>query len=130
VLLAVLAGGILLWAIKGHQTSPWAIAVAIVNNDAPVTTGSGNDQKTVAAGRLLAANLSEPSPSTTTPLSWQLMDADDAAAGLQDGSFYGVLTIPQNLRLSRPRRAPTLNRPKLQLVTDESAMRPSRPSRS
>ena len=52
VLLAALAGGVLLWTIKGHQTSPSAIPVAIVNNDQPVTTGSGSDQKTVAAGRL------------------------------------------------------------------------------
>ena len=95
VLLAALAGGVLLWTIKGHQTSPSAIPVAIVNNDQPVTTGSGSDQKTVAAGRLLAANLSEPTPQNTTPLSWQLLDAEDAADGLQDGSYYGVLTIPQ-----------------------------------
>jgi putative membrane protein len=122
VLLAVLAGGMLLWAIKGHQTSPSAIPVAIVNNDAPVTTGSGNDQKTVAAGRLLAANLSEPSPSTTTPLSWQLMDADDAAAGLQDGSFYGVLTIPQDFSAAITSTSGTTpQQAKLQLVTDDSA---------
>jgi putative membrane protein len=122
VLLAVLTGGMLLWAIKGHQTSPSAIPVAIVNNDAPVTTGSGNDQKTVAAGRLLAANLSEPSPSTTTPLSWQLMDADDAAAGLQDGSFYGVLTIPQDFSAAITSTSGTTpQQAKLQLVTDDSA---------
>src|SRR5436190_24054615 len=83
VLLAALAGGVLLWTIKGHQTSPSAIPVAIVNNDQPVTTGSGSDRKTVAAGRLLAANLSEPTPQNTTPLSWQLLDAEDAADGLQ-----------------------------------------------
>src|SRR3954454_12649612 len=86
VLLAALAGGALLWAVKGHQTSPSAVPVAIVNNDQPVTTGSGRDQKTIAAGRLLAATLNQPSPENTTPLSWELMDADDAAARLQDGS--------------------------------------------
>jgi putative membrane protein len=95
VLLAALAGGVLLWTVKGHRTSDPAVPVAIVNLDAPVTTGSGSDQKTVAAGRLLAANLSQPSPAAQTPLSWQLLDQDDAKAGLDDGKFYGVLTIPE-----------------------------------
>ena len=122
VLLAALAGGVLLWTIKGHQTSPSAIPVAIVNNDQPVTTGSGSDQKTVAAGRLLAANLSEPTPQNTTPLSWQLLDAEDAADGLQDGSYYGVLTIPQGFSAaitSTSRTNP--QQAKLQLVTNDSA---------
>ena len=122
VLLAALSGFALLWAIKGHQSSPSAVPVAIVNNDAPVTTGSGSDQKTVAAGRLLAANLSQPTPQTTTPLSWQLMDADDAAAGLQDGSFYGVLTIPQNFSAAITSTSGTSPvQAKLQLVTNDSA---------
>src|SRR6476661_5455472 len=122
VLLAALAGGVLLWTIKGHQTSPSAIPVAIVNNDQPVTTGSGSDQKTVAAGRLLAANLSEPTPQNTTPLSWQLLDAEDAADGLQDGSYYGVLTIPQGFSAAITSTSGTNpQQAKLQLVTNDSA---------
>jgi putative membrane protein len=122
VLLAALAGGVLLWTIKGHQSSPSAVPVAIVNNDAPVTTGSGSDQKTVAAGRLLAANLSEPTPQTTTPLSWQLLDADDAAEGLENGSYYGVLTIPQLFSAAITSTSGTNpQQAKLQLVTNDSA---------
>ena len=122
VLLAALAGGVLLWTIKGHQTSPSAIPVAIVNNDQPVTTGSGSDQKTVAAGRLLAANLSEPTPQNTTPLSWQLLDAEDAADGLQDGSYYGVLTIPKDFSAAITSTSGTNpQQAKLQLVTNDSA---------
>jgi putative membrane protein len=122
VLLAALAGGALLWTIKGHQTSPSAVPVAIVNNDQPVTTGSGSDQKTIAAGRLLAANLNQPSPENTTPLSWELMDADDAAARLQDGSFYGVLTIPQDFSAAISSTSGTNPvQAKLQLVTNDSA---------
>jgi putative membrane protein len=122
VLLAGLAGGVLLWTIKGHQTSPSAVPVAIVNNDQPVTTGTGSDAKTVAAGRLLAANLSEPTPQNTTPLSWQLLDADDAATGLQNGSYYGVLTIPQDFSAAITSTSGTSPvQAKLQLVTDDSA---------
>ena len=122
VILAALAGGVLLWTVKGHQTSPSAVPVAIVNNDQPVTTGSGSDQKTIAAGRLLAANLSQPTPENTTPLSWQLMDADDAATRLQDGSYYGVLTIPQDFSAAITSTSGTSPlQAKLQLVTNDSA---------
>ena len=84
----------LLWACKGQGSRP-AIPVAIVNNDKPVTTGSGKDQKTIAAGRELAADLNEPTPPNTTPLSWELLDAADAAEGLRHGGYYAVLTIPE-----------------------------------
>ncbi|MET0695678.1 MAG: YhgE/Pip domain-containing protein [Propionibacteriaceae bacterium] len=96
VLLTVLATGVLLWTVKGRQASGPAAPVAIVNSDKPVTTGSGKDAKTVAAGRELAGALSQPAASDQTPLSWQLVDEADAAKGLRDGSYYGVLTIPSN----------------------------------
>lgn len=122
VLLAALTGGALLWAVKGHQSSASAVPVAIVNNDQPVTTGSGSDQKTIAAGRQLAANLNQPSPENTTPLSWELLDADDAAAHLQDGSIYGVLTIPQDFSAAITSTSGTSpQQAKLQLVTNDSA---------
>ena len=57
--------------------------MAIVNEDNPVTTGSGDDQKKVAAGRQLAASLTRPDPADATPLSWQIVDSDDAAEGLR-----------------------------------------------
>jgi putative membrane protein len=95
VLLTALAGGVVLWAVQGHQTSGPAVPLAIVNSDQPVTQGSGNDAKTIAAGRQLAAGLSSPDSGDETPLSWQLVDSDDAATGLRDGTYYGVLTIPE-----------------------------------
>lgn len=94
VVLTGLLGGVLLWTLHGRQGSGPAVPVAIVNADDPVTTGSGKDQKTVAAGRQLAGGLTQPSADDQTPLSWQLVDADDAAGGLRDGSYYAVLTIP------------------------------------
>ena len=96
ILLTALAGGIVLWAVHGHQNSGPAVPLAIVNLDQPVTQGSGSDAKTIAAGRQLAASLSSPDPDNQTPLSWQLVDSDDAATGLRDGTYYGVLTIPKS----------------------------------
>ena len=49
----------------------------------------------MAAGRALAASLTEPS-SGQTDLGWTLANPDDAAAGLQNGSYYAVLTIPKD----------------------------------
>jgi putative membrane protein len=95
VLLAGIAGGILLATIHGRQNAGSVIPVAIVNQDDPVTTGSGDDQKKVAAGRELAASLTRPDPGDATPLSWQIVDSDDADSGLRDGAYYAVLTIPK-----------------------------------
>ena len=61
-----------------------------------MTQGSGSDAKTIAAGRQLAASLSSPDSDDETPLSWQLVDDDDAATGLANGTYYGVLTIPKD----------------------------------
>ena|GEM_PF-6157476 len=96
VLLTTLAGGTVLWTVRGHQTSQPAVPMAIVNSDQPVTQGSGKDAKTIAAGRQLAAGLNSPTPDQETPLSWQLVDAHDAASGLLRGAYYGVLTIPKD----------------------------------
>jgi putative membrane protein len=96
VLLAGIAGGILLITVHGRQNAGSVIPVAIVNQDNPVTTGSGDDQKKVAAGRELAASLTRPDPDDATPLSWQIVDSDDAGSGLRDGTYYAVLTIPKD----------------------------------
>jgi len=96
VLLAGIAGGILLATIHGRQNAGSVIPVAIVNQDDPVTTGSGDDQKKVAAGRELAASLTRPDPGDATPLSWQIVDSDDADSGLRDGAYYAVLTIAED----------------------------------
>ena len=74
VILTAIAGGVVLWAVQGHQNSGPAVPLAIVNLDAPVTQGTGSDAKTIAAGRQLAAGLSSPDSDDETPLSWQLVD--------------------------------------------------------
>ena len=96
--------------------------MAIVNADKPVTTGSGNDQKTIAAGRQLAAGLTQPDPSDQTPLSWELVDAADAADGLENGGYYAVLTIPEGF--SAAVNSVSGNDPKaaeLQLVSNDAS---------
>ncbi|HEY5787336.1 MAG TPA: YhgE/Pip domain-containing protein [Microlunatus sp.] len=122
VILTAIAGGVVLWAVQGHQNSGPAVPLAIVNLDAPVTQGSGSDAKTIAAGRQLAGSLSSPDSDDETPLSWQLVDQDDAATGLRDGTYYGVLTIPKDFSAgitstsgSDPKQA------ELKLVSDDAA---------
>ena len=122
VILTAIAGGVVLWAVQGHQNSGPAVPLAIVNLDAPVTQGTGSDAKTIAAGRQLAAGLSSPDSDDETPLSWQLVDQDDAATGLRDGTYYGVLTIPKDFSAgitstsgSDPKQA------QLTLVSDDAA---------
>lgn len=122
VLLTAIAGGVVLWAVHGHQSSGPAVPLAIVNLDQPVTQGSGSDAKTIAAGRQLAASLSSPDSDDETPLSWQLVDSDDAATGLRDGTYYGVLTIPKDFSAqvtststSKPEQA------QLKLVNNDAA---------
>ena len=96
VLLTGLAAGVMLWNLQTRQTTDPVIPVAIVNSDKSVTTGSGSDQKTIYAGRQLAANLTQPDSKDVTPLSWQLVDKADADKGLIDGTYYAVLTIPED----------------------------------
>ncbi|HEY5980206.1 MAG TPA: YhgE/Pip domain-containing protein [Microlunatus sp.] len=122
VILTAIAAGIVLWTVQGHQNSGPAVPLAIVNLDDPVTQGSGSDATTIAAGRQLAASLSSPDSADETPLSWQLVDQDDAATGLRDGTYYGVLTIPKDFSAnvtstsgSDPKQA------ELTLVSDDAA---------
>ncbi|QIK74742.1 YhgE/Pip domain-containing protein [Nocardioides piscis] len=65
---------------------------AVVNNDEIVTVGSGKDETDVALGRVLAAELV--SSDDENNYDWRLTNAKDAAAGLADGDYAAVLTIP------------------------------------
>jgi putative membrane protein len=95
VLLLPLAVGLaLLGSLQGRLDRLDAVPAAVVNADRIVTTGTGDDAQTVAAGRLLAATLTNPPDGTDVGFGWTLTDADDAAAGLASGSYAAVLTIP------------------------------------
>lgn len=96
VLPALLAAAAL-WSLGDRVADTDQISAAVVNLDEPVTTGSGADAQTVAAGRLLAAGLTSPSEDRAGGdgrLDWQLTDAEAARRGLDDGTYDAVVTIP------------------------------------
>ena len=63
------------------------LPVALVNQDQPVEY----EGKTLNVGGQLVENLQE-----DASLDFRLTDADDAAQGLADGTYYMVITIPQD----------------------------------
>lgn len=88
IALPLVAATVLVWATTGRQDNLDRIPVAVVNNDQII-----QDPQPMAAGRALAASLTEPS-SDQPNLEWTLADTNDAAAGLKSGRYYAVLTIP------------------------------------
>lgn len=107
------AGG--LWSLGDRVADTDRVSAAVVNLDEPVTTGTGDQQQTVAAGRLLAAGLTSPTEDErdgAPRLDWQLTDAADARRGLDDGTYDAIVTIPADfsatvaaLTRNEPRRA-------------------------
>lgn len=86
-----------LWSLGDRVADTDRISAAVVNLDEPVTTGTGEGEQTVAAGRLLAAGLTSPPEDRADEdgrLDWELTDADAARRGLDDGRFDAVVTIP------------------------------------
>ena len=90
VLLPLVAASLLIWSATGREDHIDNVPVAIVNNDTIIT-----DPQPMAAGRSLTAALTHPATPTQN-LRWVLSDQDDATAGLANGSFYAVLTIPSD----------------------------------
>src|SRR3954447_14374843 len=90
VLLPLVAASLLIWSATGRQDHIDKVPVAIVNNDTIIT-----DPQPMAAGRSLAAALTHPTDPSNN-LQWVLADEDNADSGLEDGSFYAVLTIPSD----------------------------------
>jgi putative membrane protein len=119
VLVPLVIGGLLVWALWNPTERLDTITAAVVNEDTPVELNG----QTVPLGRQLAAGLvtggetdaATPAPSasvTPSPSSspaanvsgsdstgnftWVLTDKDDAAKGLADGSYATVVTIPSS----------------------------------
>lgn len=117
VVLPLLAAAILVWSVSGRSDALNRVPVAIVNNDQIIT----GDQP-MAAGRSLAAALTDPKASSTTDLDWTLTSSKDAKDGLQSGKYYSVLTIPKDFSksvLSSGTDDPT--KAKLQLVSNQAS---------
>ncbi len=90
LLLPLVAATVLVWSTTGREQNLDKVPVAVVNNDQIITS-----PQPMAAGRALAGALTQPS-SDQTNLDWTLADSKDAKAGLDDGDYYAVLTIPQD----------------------------------
>jgi putative membrane protein len=85
----VIAGG-LVWALWNPAERLGQVTAAIVNDDEPVAV----DGQTVPLGRQLSAGLVDGDQKTN--YRWVITDASDAKAGLADGSYTAVVTIPEN----------------------------------
>jgi putative membrane protein len=94
LLLPMLLGMLVLWSLGNRVDHVDSVPAAVVNLDHPVHTGTGNNRRIIAAGRLLAGGLTQPADPSDKSLGWQLTNAQDARAGLRDGSYYAVVTIP------------------------------------
>lgn len=102
LLLPVLIGGILVAALYNPAERLDNMSAAIVNEDEPVTI----DDQLVPLGRQLTAGLVEGSDEIASNLDWTLSNPDDAAAGLADGTYQAVVTIPENFSAAATSTAP------------------------
>lgn len=92
LLLPVVIGGILVAALYNPVERLDGLQAAIVNEDEAVTI----DDQLAPLGRQLTAGLVEGSDDQPSNLTWTISNADDAQAGLADGTYAAVVTIPEN----------------------------------
>lgn len=115
VLVPLVAAGVLLWGLWNPTERLDTVTAAVVNLDEPVTV----DGQTVPLGRVLAAELIGGEESgdgagdaasgaggtsegdaeglgSDANFTWVLTDESDADAGLDDGRYATVVTIPEN----------------------------------
>lgn len=83
--------GLFAGALADADTNLSTIPAAIVNNDEMTTTTNADGTETVNfAGRAVVTELT----GGDTGFAWNVTNSDDAAAGLADGTYYAVMTIP------------------------------------
>lgn len=99
LLVPIVAAGVLLWGLWNPTERLDTMTAAVVNLDEPVKV----EGQLVPLGRVLAAELigDEPTPGSSDSdramnFTWLLTDEKDAAAGLDDGRYTTVITIPKN----------------------------------
>ncbi len=109
LLVPVVIGVLLAWGLSAPVQHVDRVTAAVVNDDAPVTVNG----QTVPLGRELAGQLiggpagtgapddpgddATTEPAATGPnFTWVLTNDDDAAAGLEDGTYAAVVTIPSS----------------------------------
>lgn len=102
LLLPVIIGGVLVAALYNPVERLEGLGAAIVNDDEPVTI----DGQMVPLGRQLTAGLVDGSDELDSNLTWTISNTDDAAAGLADGTYAAVITIPEDFSAAATSTAP------------------------
>lgn len=92
ILLPAVIGGLLVAALFNPVDRLEQMSAAIVNEDEAVTI----DDQVIPLGRQLTAGLVEGSDEVASNLDWTISNAEDAAAGLADGTYAAVVTIPED----------------------------------
>ncbi|MBL3699378.1 YhgE/Pip domain-containing protein [Leucobacter luti] len=97
ILVPLTVAGVLLWGLWNPTERLDTVTAAVVNNDEAVEV----DGQLVPLGRLLAGELigeagAKDDPDAETNFTWVLTDEEDAAAGLDDGRYATVVTIPED----------------------------------
>ena len=95
VVIPLIYGGLFAWSNLDPTGHLDQVPAAVVNEDEPVTlTLADGTSQVVPLGRSLAGSLT----SSTEPsnFDWTLTDAAHAAAGLADGTYAAVVTIPSD----------------------------------
>ena len=118
IVVPLLVMGVLTWAFTTPDGNHGTATAAVVNNDRPVTVRG----QIIPLGRVLSANLTHSADSAYT---WVLTDARDARAGLADGHYTAVVTIPPDFsaRATSTGTAPPLDATRAMLRVQTSIAR-------
>ena len=124
VVIPVMVAGLLTWSIGSQRSDLGSARAVVVNLDegADITVPDGTRQS-IRLGDDLVASLT--GPDTTNDFIWEQAGASDAAAGLDEGRYAIVLTIPPDfsrsvatLRSDPSGRAPKAS---LRLATNDAS---------
>lgn len=102
ILLPVLIGGVLVAALYNPAERLDNMRAAIVNNDQAVEING----QLAPLGRQLTAGLVAGSDEVPSNLDWVISNDDDARAGLADGTYDAVVTIPSGFSAAATSTAP------------------------
>ncbi|MDO5700272.1 MAG: YhgE/Pip domain-containing protein [Bowdeniella nasicola] len=96
IVLPLLASLMSIGAFAQREDRLPEVPAAVVNEDEGALMELDGKEQEVPLGRLIAAELVDPSTAEGREgsLDWQLVDADRASHGLASGEFYAVVTIP------------------------------------
>ncbi|WP_382308113.1 YhgE/Pip family protein [Herbiconiux sp. UC225_62] len=90
--------GLFTGALADADTNISSVPAAIVNNDTmTTTTNADGTTSTNFAGRGLVTELTG---AGQTGFDWHATNSDDAQKGLENGTYYAVLTIPEDFSAS------------------------------